>query len=78
MKTRQRSQETSLRGTAALRTLRDEELSTVSVSGAVGFPSEAVAFTHGAIELSYTKHKPDGTAAGNVAAKWNVAQAAAA
>ena len=27
---------------------------------------------------TYTKQKPDGTAAGNVAAKWSVAQGAAA
>ena len=35
-------------------------------------------FTYGAIEWTYTKQKPDGTAAGNVAAKWSVAQGAAA
>ena len=28
-------------------------------------------FTYGAIEWTYTKQKPDGTAAGNVAAKWS-------
>jgi bacteriocin-like protein len=32
----------------------------------------------GGIEWTYTKQKPDGTSAGNVAAKWNVAQGAAA
>jgi bacteriocin-like protein len=32
----------------------------------------------GGIEWTYTKQKPDGTAAGNVAAKWNVAQGHAA
>jgi bacteriocin-like protein len=35
-------------------------------------------FTYGAIEWTYTKQKPDGTAAGNVAAKWSVAQGAVA
>ena len=30
------------------------------------------------IEWTYTKQKPDGTAAGNVAAKWSVAQGAVA
>jgi hypothetical protein len=34
--------------------------------------------TYGAIEWTYTKQKPDGTAAGNVAAKWSVAQGAVA
>jgi type VI secretion system secreted protein Hcp len=42
------------------------------------FPSEVVGLTFGAIEWTYTKQKPDGTAGGNVAAKWNVAQGAAA
>ena len=32
----------------------------------------------GGNEWTYTKQKPDGTSAGNVAAKWNVAQGAAA
>ena len=32
----------------------------------------------GGIEWTYTKQKPDGTSAGNVAAKWNVARGAAA
>ena len=35
-------------------------------------------FTYGAIEWTYTKQKPDGTAAGNVAAKWSLAQGAVA
>jgi bacteriocin-like protein len=34
--------------------------------------------TYGAIEWTYTKQKPDGSAADNVAAKWSVAQGAAA
>jgi hypothetical protein len=32
----------------------------------------------GAIQWTYTKQKPDGTSAGNVAAKWSVAQGAVA
>jgi hypothetical protein len=32
----------------------------------------------GGIKWTYTKQKPDGTAGGNVAAKWSVAQGAAA
>jgi len=42
------------------------------------FPGEVVGLTFGAVEWTYTKQKPDGTAGGNVAAKWNVAQGAAA
>jgi type VI secretion system secreted protein Hcp len=40
------------------------------------FPSEAISLTYGAIEWTYTKQKPDGTAAGNVAAKWNLSKGA--
>ena len=43
-----------------------------------GFPTETIKMTYGAIEWTYTKQKPDGTAAGNVAAKWSVAQGAVA
>ena len=46
--------------------------------GTHGFPTETVKLTYGAIEWTYTKQKPDGTAGGNVAAKWNLAQGAAA
>jgi type VI secretion system secreted protein Hcp len=42
------------------------------------FPTETVGLVFGAIEWTYTKQKPDGTAGGNVAAKWSVAQGAAA
>lgn len=42
------------------------------------FPVEIVGMVFGAIEYTYTKQKADGTAGGNVAAKWNVAQGAAA
>lgn len=47
-------------------------------TGQHGFPTEAVSMVYGAIEWTYTKQKPDGTAGGNVAAKWNVSQGAAA
>jgi type VI secretion system secreted protein Hcp len=43
-----------------------------------GFPTETVKMTYGAIEWTYTKQKADGTAGGNVAAKWSLAQGAAA
>ena len=46
--------------------------------GDQGFPTETVQMTYGAIEWTYTKQKPDGTAGGNIAAKWNLAQGAAA
>jgi len=36
------------------------------------FPSEVVNLTFGAIEWTYTKLKPDGTAAGDVTAKWDL------
>ena len=42
------------------------------------FPSEEIRMTFGAIEKTYTQQKPDGKAGGNVAAKWNVSQGAAA
>lgn len=42
------------------------------------FPSEEVRMTFGAIEKTYTQQKPDGKAGGNVAAKWNLSQGAAA
>jgi type VI secretion system secreted protein Hcp len=47
-------------------------------SGAAQFPTETVKLTYGSIQWTYTKQKPDGTAAGNVAANWNVAQGASA
>jgi type VI secretion system secreted protein Hcp len=47
-------------------------------TGESQFPTETVNMTYGAVEYTYTKQKPDGTASGNVAAKWNVAQGAAA
>jgi len=37
-----------------------------------------VGIDNGSLAATYTKQKPDGTASGNVAAKWNVAQGAAA
>jgi type VI secretion system secreted protein Hcp len=42
------------------------------------FPMEEIKMTFGAIEKTYTQQKPDGKAGGNVAAKWNVSQGAAA
>ena len=47
-------------------------------TGTAQHPSESIHMTFGAIEWTYTKQKPDGTAAGNVVAKWNVAQGASA
>ena len=46
--------------------------------GDQGFPTETVSMTYGAIQWTYTKQKPDGTAGGNIAAKWNLGQGAAA
>jgi type VI secretion system secreted protein Hcp len=46
--------------------------------GAEQFPTETVRLTYGSIEWTYTKQKADGSAAGNVSAKWSVAQGAAA
>jgi type VI secretion system secreted protein Hcp len=42
------------------------------------FPTETIKMTYGAIEWTYTKQKPDGSAAGQVAAKWSMAEGAAA
>jgi len=47
-------------------------------TGAAQFPTETIKMTYGTIEWTYTKQKADGSAAGNVAAKWNVGQGAAA
>lgn len=47
-------------------------------TGDAGFPTETVKMTYGAIEWTYTKQKPDGSAGGNVAAKWSLAQGAVA
>lgn len=47
-------------------------------SGEAKFPTEVIKMTYGAIEWTYTKQKPDGSAGGNVAAKWNLSQGAAA
>jgi type VI secretion system secreted protein Hcp len=46
--------------------------------GASEFPTETIKMTYGAIQWTYTKQKPDGSAAGNVTAKWNVVQGAVA
>jgi type VI secretion system secreted protein Hcp len=47
-------------------------------SGDAQFPSELVKMTYGAIEWTYTKQKPDGTAGGNIAAKWSLEKGVAA
>ncbi len=47
-------------------------------TGGPGFPTETIGMVYGAIEWTYTKQKPDGTAGGNVAAKWSLSQGAAA
>jgi type VI secretion system secreted protein Hcp len=41
------------------------------------FPTEMIGIVFGAIEYTYTKQKPDGTAGGNVASKWKVAEGGA-
>lgn len=46
--------------------------------GEAQFPAEKVKLTYGSIEWTYTKQKPDGSAGGNVAAKWSLAEGAAA
>jgi len=46
--------------------------------GGYGFPTETVKLTYGSIQWTYTKQKPDGTAGGNIAAKWSLSQGAAA
>jgi len=47
-------------------------------NGTAQFPTETVKMTYGSIDWTYTKQKPDGSAAGNVAAGWNVAKGVAA
>jgi len=46
--------------------------------GAQHSPTETIKMTFGAIEWTYTKQKPDGSAADNVTAKWSVTQGAVA
>jgi type VI secretion system secreted protein Hcp len=46
--------------------------------GEYQFPTESIDLTCGSFELTYTKQKPDGSAGGNVAAKWSLAEGAAA
>jgi type VI secretion system secreted protein Hcp len=45
---------------------------TAASSPSVLVLQEKVSFVYGAIEWTYTKQKPDGSAAGNVTAKWNL------
>jgi len=47
-------------------------------NGNAKFPTESVSLAYGAIEWTYTKQDEKGAAKGNVAAKWNVSQGAAA
>jgi type VI secretion system secreted protein Hcp len=46
--------------------------------GDAQFPTETINLTYSGIEITYTKQGLDGKASGNVAAKWDVAQGAAA
>ena len=39
-------------------------------------PVETVSLTYGAIQWTYTKQKPDGTAGGNITTRWSRTQAA--
>jgi type VI protein secretion system component Hcp len=50
---------------------RNQELSSKELDDVAG---GTVALTYGAIQWTYTKQKPDGTAGGNVAAKWDLTQ----
>ena len=52
------------------------ELNEEQLDAATG--GSSLSFNFEQIKFEYTKQKPDGTAAGNVAAKWSVAQGAAA
>jgi type VI secretion system secreted protein Hcp len=42
--------------------------------GGQSFPTETIKMTYGAIEWTYTRQKPDGSAAGTVTANWSVSQ----
>lgn len=45
-----------------------------SIENPAELPTEAVNLNYGKIEWTYTEQKPDGTAAGNVSAKWDIQQ----
>lgn len=45
-----------------------------SASGSEDIPVEEISFSFGKIEWTYTQQKPDGTAAGQVAAGWDLAK----
>ena len=47
-------------------------------TGNAQYPTETVNMSYGVIQITYTRQKADGTAAGNVAAKWNVTKGAVA
>ncbi len=53
-------------------------LDDAETTGAAQFPSETISLTYGKIQWTYTRQKPDGTAADTVAAEWDLrAQTAA-
>ena len=49
---------------------------TADSGGEAKSPTEVVGLTFGAIEWTYTKQKPDGTAGGSVTAQWSVVKGA--
>jgi type VI secretion system secreted protein Hcp len=49
---------------------------TATSSPSVYMLQEKVSFYYGAIEWTYTKQKPDGTAGANISAKWSLGRAA--
>ena len=53
-------------------------LDDAETAGAAQFPMETISLNYTKIQWTYTRQKPDGTAAGTVAAGWDVAQGAAA
>jgi len=60
------------------------KLREVLISGVIGngddqrFPTETIKLTYGAIEWTYTKQKPDGSAGSNLTTKWSVTEGAVA
>lgn len=63
-------------------TLKDVLISGVAdgadPSGPVQLPMETVSLAYGAIEFTYTRQKPDGSAADSVTGKWDLPEATAA
>jgi type VI secretion system secreted protein Hcp len=60
--------------------VKDAMISSVKQDGSptssAQFPVEVVGIVFGSIEWTYTKQKPDGTAGGNVAGTWSLANGA--